>query len=246
MTHAEFEGLLCEAVDGTLSPADQERFNAHGAGCDLCAPALAFAQQGHRLVRGLPEVEPPAYLLQKILNVTSEVPARAPRQQESRRWTGLRPFFGVVLQPRFGMSFAMAFFSVMLMLNVTGVKVTDLRYVDLRPAAVKSSMVRSYYETTGRAQKYYENLRFVYQVQSALRDLRNATNSDDTQQEQPQPQQPQPKPQQQRQPGDNTSEQPQQNNQRYSAERSPMQLAAAPASNNVHQISFCADDRRTA
>lgn len=240
MTHAEFEGLLCEAVDGTLTPADQERFNAHGAGCDLCAPALAFAQQGHRLVRGLPEIEPPAYLLQKILNVTSEVPARAPRARESRRWTGLRPFFGVVLQPRFGMSFAMAFFSVMLMLNVTGVKITDLRYVDLRPTAVKSSMVRTYYETTGRAQKYYENLRFVYQVQSALRDLRNATTSDDTQQQQQQQQQP--KQQQPRQPGDNTSDKEKQNNnQRYSAERSPIQLAAAPA----HDIRL-SDDRRTA
>ena len=102
--------------------------------------------------------------------------------------------------------------------------------------------VRTYYETAGRAQKYYENLRFVYQVQSALRDLRNATSSqDETQPQPPQPQPQQPQQKKQQQPGDNTSEQPQQNNQRYSAEHSPVQLASAPA-----KIESCVTDRRTA
>jgi len=244
MNCTEFEALLTEAIDGSLSAADMELFNAHAASCDLCAPQLALAQEGHSMLVGLPELEPPGYLLQKILNVTSEVPARAGSKPEARSWSaGLRPFFGAVLQPRFGMSFAMEFFSIMLMLNVTGVKISDLQYVDLRPSAVKSSMVRGYYETTGRAQKYYENLRFVYQVQSALRDLRNATNTDDSK---PQAQ-PQAQPQlqkQQRQPGDNTSETPQnkqENNQRYSAERSPIQLAAAPKTEL-----FVRNDRRTA
>jgi hypothetical protein len=238
----EFEALLAEAIDGTLSTADMERFHAHAATCDQCAPQLAFAREGHGLLHALPDLEPPAYLLQKILNVTSEVAPRAGSKQEARGWSaGLRPFFGAVLQPRFGMSFAMAFFSIMLMLNVAGVKISDLRYVDLRPSAVKSSMVRGYYETTGRAQKYYENLRFVYQVQSALRDLRNATNTQDDTQQQQQQQQQQPQ-QQPKKPGDNTSDkEKQENNQRYSAERSPIELASAPKSE------FClSDDRRTA
>ena len=112
-------------------------------------------------------------------------------------------------------------------------------------------MERSYYETTGRAQKYYENLRFVYQVQSALRDLRNATSTqDDTQPQQPQQQQQQPQQQKQRQPGDNTSERPrdkdkQENNQRYSAERSPIQLASAPQTEFLRTIDV-ESDRRTA
>ena len=237
----EFEALLTEAIDGSLGAAEMERMRAHASTCELCAPAMALASEGRSMLRALPELEPPAYLLQKILNVTSEVAPRAGSRQEARGWTaGLRPFFGAVLQPRFGMSFAMAFFSITLMLNVAGVKVSDVRYLDLRPAAVKSSMVRGYYETTGRAQKYYENLRFVYQVQSALRDLRNATNTqDDTQQQtqpQPQPQQPTKKP------GNTSDKEKQNNNQRYSAERSPIQLAAsAPRSE------FCpSDDRRTA
>ncbi len=251
MTCAEFEALLTEAIDGSLSPFDLELFRAHATACELCAPALALAEDGRAMLRALPGMEPPAYLLQKILNVTSEVAPRAGSKQEARGWfgrsAGLGPFFGAVLQPRFGMSFAMAFFSVMLMLNVAGVKVSDLRYVDLRPTAVRSSMVKSYYETTGRAQKYYENLRFVYQVQSALRDLRNATNTqDDTQQQQQQQQQ-----QKQRQPGDNTSDKEKQQNQRYSAERSPIQLASAPKTEfrvgDIYVGNFSvSNDRRTA
>src|SRR4051812_31107118 len=242
MQHAEFEALLADAIDGTLHAAENERFHAHAAACELCAPQLALALEGRAMLRDLPELEPPAYLLQKVLNVTSEVPARVRPSEERGGWfAGMRPAFAAIMQPRFGMSFAMAFFSVMLILNVTGVKLGDLRYMDLRPTAVRSSVVRGYYETTGRAQKYYENLRFVYQVQSALRDLRNATNTQDEAQPQPaQPQQQQPK---QQKPGDNTSERPQEkqeNNQRYSAERSPIQLASAP------KIEFCSDDRRTA
>jgi len=244
MQHAEFEALLAEAIDGTLHAAESQRFHAHAAACELCGPQYALALEGRSLLRDLPELEPPAYLLQKVLNVTSEVPARVRSEEARGGWfAGVRPVFAAVMQPRFGMSFAMAFFSVMLILNVTGVKLGDLRYMDLRPTAVKSSMVRTYYETTGRAQKYYENLRFVYQVQSALRDLRNATNSqDDTPAAQPAAQ---PQPQQKQKPGDNTSEQQekQQKNQRYSLDRSPLELAAAPAQ---HEIVFVRDDRRTA
>lgn len=243
MPHAEFEAQLAEAIDGLLSPAEMERFRAHGAACQLCAPALKLAEQGRSLLRALPELEPPAYLVQKILNVTSEVAARAAEQSPEREWSfSLRPAFRAVLQPRFGMSFAMAFFSIMLVLNVAGVQLSDLRYVDLRPSAVKSNVVKTYYETSGRVTRYYENLRFVYQVQSTLRDLRNATS---TQDEQPQQDQQQQKQQQQR-PGSDTSESPrekdkQEKNERYSLERPAIQLARAPQ----HEFASM-EDRRDA
>lgn len=240
MQCTEFEALLTEAIDGTLAAPEMERARAHATACELCGPTFALAQEGRAMLRGLIAVEPPAYLTQKILNVTSELQraARPQRAQESAPgWFGLRPVFNAVMQPRFGMSFAMAFFSLTLLLNVTGVKVGDLRYVDLRPSAVKQNVVKSYYETTGRVEKYYENLRFVYQVQSTLRDLRNATTSQDEDKPQPQQQQ-QKKPRQQ---DGNTSEQPQEKNERYSLDRPAIQLASAP----VPDIRF-RNDRRTA
>src|SRR5205085_5776004 len=87
----------------------------------------------------------------------------------------LRPVFTPVVsvwrQPRFAMSFGMAFFSLSVSLSLAGVKVSDLRQLDLRPAAIK----RTYYETTGRAVKYYENIRFVYEIESRVREFKRAT-----------------------------------------------------------------------
>jgi hypothetical protein len=233
MNCAEFDAHLAEALDGLLSPAEMAGMVTHASGCPLCAPAMALAQEGRILLRGLPELEPPAYLVQRILNVTSEVAPRTVEEKAAREWSwSLRPMFGALMTPRFGMSFAMAFFSVMLVLNVAGVQLSDVRNLDLRPSAVKSNVVKGYYETTGRVTRYYENLRFVYQVQSTLRDLRNATS---TQDEQPQPQ-PDQKQQQQKQPqgpGSDTSEQNRDNNdkreknERYSLERPAIQLAEA-------------------
>lgn len=242
MSCTEFEALLAEALDGTLGAPEMARFQSHLGSCEQCSPLFALAQEGRTMLRGLPELEPPAYLVQKILNVTSEVPARVPqpaRKAEVPGWFGMRPFFTAIMQPRFGMSFAMAFFSLMLIFNVTGVNVRDVASIDWRPSAMKTNVVKGYYEATGRVEKYYENLRFVYQVQSTLRDLRNATTSDDQgsgPQQKPQQQQQQ---QKQQRRDDNTSERPQEKNQRYSLGEPTVHLAGA------HAIRF-RNDRRTA
>jgi hypothetical protein len=73
MNCAEFDAHLAEALDGLLSPAEMAGMVTHASGCPLCAPAMALAQEGRSLLRGLPELEPPAYLVQKILTVSSEV-----------------------------------------------------------------------------------------------------------------------------------------------------------------------------
>jgi hypothetical protein len=47
----------------------------------------------------------------------------------------------------------------------------DLRHTDLRPSAIK----RNYYETSGKVVKYYENIRFVYEIESRVREFKRAT-----------------------------------------------------------------------
>lgn len=69
------------------------------------------------------------------------------------------------------MSFGMAFFTLSVSLSVAGVKLTDLRHIDLRPSAIR----RTYYETTGRVVKYYENIRFVYEIESRVRQFKQST-----------------------------------------------------------------------
>jgi hypothetical protein len=73
-------------------------------------------------------------------------------------------------QPRFAMSFGMAFFTLSVTLSLAGVKLSDLRHMDLRPSAIR----RTYYETSGRVVKYYENIRFVYEIESRVRQFKEA------------------------------------------------------------------------
>jgi len=88
-------------------------------------------------------------------------------------WANLvvSPILGVAKQPRFAMSFGMAFFSLSITMSMAGVKLSDLRHADLRPSAIK----RNYYATSGKVVKYYENIRFVYEIESRVREFKRAT-----------------------------------------------------------------------
>ena len=66
------------------------------------------------------------------------------------------------------MSFGMAFFSLSVALSVLGVKPADLRGISLRPSAIR----HTYYNTQARVVRYYENIRFVYEVESRVRELK--------------------------------------------------------------------------
>jgi hypothetical protein len=107
----------------------------------------------------------------------------------------------------------MAFFSLSISLSLAGVRLSDLRHVDLRPSAIK----RSYFETSGRVVKYYENIRFVYEIESRVRDFKRATT----------PTEPPPE-EKNKNRKDNTSEQPEKRQDRnYSQGEDQPVLAAA-------------------
>jgi hypothetical protein len=90
-----------------------------------------------------------------------------------REWAEMiySPVVAAARQPRFAMSFGMAFFTLSVTLGISGVRVSDLRHLDLRPSAIR----RNYYETSGRVVKYYENIRFVYEIQARVRQFKEAT-----------------------------------------------------------------------
>jgi hypothetical protein len=75
-------------------------------------------------------------------------------------------------EPRLLMTAAMAFFSIALTLNMTGVKLTDLRISNLRPSAVRSFMERRLTMASTPIIRYYDHLRLVYEVESRMRELR--------------------------------------------------------------------------
>jgi hypothetical protein len=187
----EFDGLLSDALDGVLSGSRLEGFQAHARTCAVCGPLFTEVEAGRNWLKDLTEVEPPVSLVTNILAHTTGVDSQRLRvnvsssmsmsQSRSLRprvtwlerlqdWASeaIGPVWGTVRQPRFAMSFGMAFFSLSVALSVLGVKPADLRSVSLRPAAVR----HAYYNTQARVVRYYENIRFVYEVESRVRELK--------------------------------------------------------------------------
>ncbi len=76
------------------------------------------------------------------------------------------------------MTAAMAFFSIALTLNLTGIKLTELRAADLRPSRLRATLTRQYYSTNEQVMKYYENLRLVYEMEARVRELRRSTEAE--------------------------------------------------------------------
>jgi hypothetical protein len=210
MQCSEFDALLSEALDKILTGPKAEAFQAHAKCCPVCGPLLAEAEIGKRWLEELVEVNPPQHLVHNILAATSGIDtarlhgaaAQASWLDRIAAWTGAAfgPIVALAKQPRFAMSFGMAFFSLSVSLSLAGVKLSDIRHVDLRPTAIR----RTYYETSGKVAKYYENIRFVYEIESRVREFKRATT----------PAEPAPAKRDNNQRNDNTSGQPDQKEQR--------------------------------
>ena len=198
----EWETLLADALDGLLKPEDEATFTAHMAGCKACAALFEEARRGREWLEFLSaEPEVPAGLLDKILAQTGPGQVAgfgivtggsgvlpAPEAGKSYmagvpKWQ--RPgFMGQVrrfAEPRLLMTAAMAFFSIGLTLNLTGVRLSELRASDFRPAAIRAFMERRFVTASVPIVRYYDHLRYVYEVESRMRDLRRTTEGDNSQ-----------------------------------------------------------------
>jgi hypothetical protein len=79
-----------------------------------------------------------------------------------------------MLQPRLAMTAAMAFFSIALTMNLTGIRLSGLRASDLKP----SSIMRSASQAKASVVRYTDNLRVVYELESRVRDLQGSSDDD--------------------------------------------------------------------
>ena len=88
------------------------------------------------------------------------------------------------------MTAAMAFFSIALTLNLTGVQLSDLKLANLRPSAVRSFMERRLTMASTPIIRYYDHLRLVYEVETRMRELRRTTQGEGNDNQQPNDAQP--------------------------------------------------------
>jgi hypothetical protein len=174
----DWEALLVDALDGALPAADGAAFETHGSTCAACSALLAQARQGQEWMQFLQdEPEMPGDLMERILGRTSGAVVDRPLAvygapiPAGPNVTAL-PRRRFVWDTRLMMTAAMAFFSIALTLNLAGVRLTDLRLSDLTPASLESNLTRQFYGAKSQFVRYYDNLRFVYEVESKMRELR--------------------------------------------------------------------------
>ncbi len=177
-----WETLLADALDGRLRPEDEAAFTSHMAVCPGCAALFEEARRGREWLEFLsPEPEVPAGLLERILAQTGPgqvagyglVAEGAAVAAMSHPWQ--RPGFAGRIrryaEPRLLMTAAMAFFSIALTLNLVGFKFSEVRLSDLRPGAVRSFVTRQIVTASIPVIRYYDHLRFLYEVESSMRQL---------------------------------------------------------------------------
>lgn len=182
-----WETLLAEALDGQLRPEDETAFTSHMAICPGCAALFEEARRGREWLEFLsPEPEIPEGLLDRILAQTgpgqvagyglvTEGAAMAAMPHPSQRPGFTGPGFASQVrryaEPRLLMTLAMAFFSIALTLNLVGFKFSEVRVSDLRPSAVRSLVTRRIVTASIPILRYYDHLRFLYQVESSMRQV---------------------------------------------------------------------------
>lgn len=181
------QSMLPEAVDGTLTAAEQAAFDKHVAGCVACQLELEDAQRGVAflsMLKSTPAPEPPADLMAKILSQTTGATAfgmeadnifTRPRAEQPKQswWSRTVSVFTInsastVFQPRLAMTAAMAFFSVALSLNMMGVRLTDLGHLNLH----SGNLSRTVADLSASASRRFQNTRVVYQFESRVSELR--------------------------------------------------------------------------
>jgi hypothetical protein len=165
MNCAEFEIRLADLIDGTL-PSDQRPLvDAHIAECAACAALATDASAVTSLISRATAVDPPAAMVNKILFEATHGLSRA---ETKPSW--FSRLFGPMVQPRLAMGMAMTVLSIFMLgrqLEISGRQLTNSDFGPSRVWTVAENRVQRIWD---RIVKEYEDLRFVYEVQTQLRE----------------------------------------------------------------------------
>ena len=162
-------------------PGRRLRLRRMPGDCENCGDLLAHVKQGQEWLTYLhEEPEIPSGLVSKIIEKTlgaggvpiPVIAAGVPVAAGGAVAMAM-PWRRSFHETRLLMTVAMAFFSLALTLNlVTGGHLTSLHLADLRPSQIGSTLSREFYGARSSVVRYYDNMRFFYQLQSRMRELR--------------------------------------------------------------------------
>jgi hypothetical protein len=165
MNCAEIEILICDYVDGTLTSAQKAEVERHLDECPACAELARDSAAAVSFMERAADVEPPPELITRIL---FDAPwSKGKTKSKVRTWLGT--ILSPLLQPKYAMGMAMTILSIsMLARFVTPVR--QLKPEDFRPSKVWAGLEDKAARAWARSVKFYDNLKFVYQIQTTLRE----------------------------------------------------------------------------
>jgi hypothetical protein len=162
MTHLEIENLASDYLEGLLEPSEKAAVDAHLTGCTACRELLDDLRGVLELCRVAEDVEPRPWLISRIMQAT--VGERKPTWGE-RIAAYIRP----VLQPRVAYPIAMTVFTFSIIVNAAGLNLRSLQMEDLNPRTWVDRANRQGHLLEARAEKFYYDLRVVYEIESRFR-----------------------------------------------------------------------------
>lgn len=156
-----------------------ERIIAQTSGTQATTPAAEARLDGHVIPFPAAPVPAPSPYLYGVPQPTNYAGAKV---LPFRLRNAVHSIGQTMLQPRLAMTAAMAFFSIALTLNLTGVHLSQLSMEDLKPSNIRKGI----YESNAHVVRYFDNLRVVYELEARAHDLQRSSDSDSsTQQTQP-------------------------------------------------------------
>jgi len=164
MTHLELENLASDYLEGLLDSPLQAAVEAHLAECSACRELVGDIRHVLELCRAAEDAQPNPWLVSKIMRAT--VGERKPTWHEQ-----IAEFFRPVFQARVAYPIAMTVFTFSIIVNAAGLNLRTLRMEDLNPRTWLARADRQGHLMYARAEKFYYDLRVVYEIESRFRQL---------------------------------------------------------------------------
>jgi anti-sigma factor RsiW len=159
---AQTEERLSDFLDRLMAPDESAAFSAHMAGCADCTRLAKQVGGLLNRMRALEPVEQPKQLVAKILNATL---GSRPQTHGWKQWFDWTP---AIFTPRFAMGAVTVAILMVVVFRTVGVTPGKIKRADLSPVSLARSANRQVHLAYARSAKFVNDLRVVYEIQSAL------------------------------------------------------------------------------
>ncbi len=156
---AQTEERLSDFLDRLLKPEETAAFSAHAVGCASCTKLVAQVGGLVTRMQQAPQLEVPPQLARKILGATLGA------RQQKQPSPGLFGWLSLIWQPRFAMGIVTVAASFLIVFHAAA---SQEAKSTLNPLNLLRGANRQIHLTYARGEKFVNNLRVVYEIQSRL------------------------------------------------------------------------------